>query len=248
MKAIFFVYQWLIALPIVVVITLFTALFTIIFFPFKNAGFVHAVQVIWSKLMIWLFFSNVKVDGVENLTKGQSYVFVANHESAFDTWVIYGWLPVIFKWIMKAELRKIPFVGLACKAAGHIYIERTHLKAAANSIEVAKKTLVDGVSVVIFPEGTRSATGEVGPFKRGAFQIAYDLNLPVVPLSLTGTHDMMPKGAWFIRPFRKLTLVIGKPVDMKQYETVDETDGAALKAARIEGMEEIRKMVIAGKR
>lgn len=248
MKAIMFVYQWLIALPIIIVITLFTAIFTIIFFPFKNAKFVHWVQVIWSRLMIWLFFSSVEVEGADNLQPGQSYVFVANHESAFDTWVIYGWLPVIFKWIMKAELRKIPFVGLACKAAGHIYIERTHLKAAAKSIEEAKKTLVDGISIVIFPEGTRSLTGEVGPFKRGAFQMAFDMDLPVVPLSLSGPYAMMPKNAWLIRPFCHLTLTIGKPVDIKQYERGKDLDAAQLKAARIEAMENVREMVIAGKK
>lgn len=246
-KILTFLYQWLIALPIVVVITLFTAVYSIILFPFKNCKFVHGEQRLWSKLMVWLFWANVTVEGLENIEKGKSYVFVANHGSAFDTWAIYGWLPVVFKWIMKAELRKIPFVGLACKMTGHIFIERTHPKAAAQSLALAKKTLQNGVCMVIFPEGTRSKDGNVGEFKRGAFQIAFELGLPVVPLSLSGPYDMFPKGASLVNLGKSLKMVIGKPVDLKQYEKADPADTKAVREERAQAMEEIRQMVIANK-
>ena len=186
-----FLWQWFVALPILIVATLLCAIFTILLVYWKDSAFVHGFQQLWSRLFFWLFFMNPEVEGEENIKKGQSYVFVGNHTSMFDAWLVYGWLPVVFKWIMKASIRKIPFVGTACKAAGHIFIQRGASKQALQSLEEAKSRLVNGVSVVIFPEGTRSADGQVGKFKRGAFQIAFDMNLPVVPMSLTGVYDVL---------------------------------------------------------
>ena len=105
MKYLYIVYQYLIAWPIFVVITIFTALFTILLVPFRNSEFVHKEQQFWSRSAFWLMFLPVSVDGQEHIQKGQSYVFVANHQSMFDVWLVYGWLPVIFKWLMKAELQ-----------------------------------------------------------------------------------------------------------------------------------------------
>ena len=138
MKSIIFVlyglYQYIVVWPIMVVLTLFTAVFTMIFVPFRNAEFVHRVQQFWSRSFYRLMFLPVTVEGLEHIQPGQSYVFVSNHQTMFDVWLIYGWLPVIFKWLMKAELRKVPFVGTACKAAGHIYVDRKNPKAALESM------------------------------------------------------------------------------------------------------------------
>ena len=216
MKYLYFIYQYLIAWPIFVVITLFTAIFTILLVPFRNSEFVHKEQQFWSRSIFRLMFLPVSVDGAEHIQKGQSYVFVANHQSMFDVWLVYGWLPVIFKWLMKAELRKVPFVGTACKAAGHIFVDRRNAKAAMDSIRNVEKQLVNGVCTVIFPEGTRSATGEVGRFKRGAFQIAIDLGLPVIPLSLDGCFEALPKGKPFVH-HHPVHMHIGEPIDLKQF-------------------------------
>lgn len=216
-KAATFVWYWLVAMPIWILFTLFTSIFTILLFPWKNSEFVHKEQQLWSKMFFWLSFASVEVTGTENLQKGQSYVFVANHTSLFDSWIVYGYLPVIFKWMMKAEIRKIPLVGTACHAAGHIFVDRVHPKAAMQSIRQAKESLKDGVSVVIFPEGTRSTDGKVHDFKRGAFQIAFDLELPVVPLSLVGPFELYPRGAKLIKPGVRCKLVVGKPVDIRPY-------------------------------
>jgi 1-acyl-sn-glycerol-3-phosphate acyltransferase len=137
---------------------------------------------------------------------------------------------------MKASLRKVPLVGIACKAAGHIFIQRGASKQAMHSLEEAKSRLVNGVSVVIFPEGTRSQDGQVGRFKRGAFQIAFDMNLPVVPLSLTGVYDVLPKGKWLVHPARKVKMKIGKPIDLSVY-----TEDRHLQA-----IEDVRQLVIDG--
>lgn len=123
---------------------------------------------------------------------------------------------------MKKELRKIPFVGTACAVAGHIFVDRSNPRAALESIEHIKAQLVNGISTVIFPEGTRTKTGEMGRFKQGAFKIAMDLNLPVVPISLTGFFDAMPPKQFYVSPHSKVTLHIGQPVDISHFSDINE--------------------------
>ena len=230
----YWLWQYLIAWPLLMVLTVFTAVFTVCTVFWKNAEFVHKVQQFWSRSFFWLMFLPVSVDGQEHIVPGQSYVFVANHQSMFDVWLVYGWLPVIFKWLMKAELRKVPFVGTGCKAAGHIFIDRRNTKAAMESLKEVEKQLVNGVCTVIFPEGTRSLNGEVGRFKRGAFQIAWDLGLPVIPLSLDGCYEVLPKGKPFV--YRApVHMHIGEPIDLKQFSDPNEA------------IEAVRNAVIAGR-
>ena len=186
-------------------------------------------------------FLPVSVDGAEHIQKGQSYVFVANHQSMFDVWLVYGWLPVIFKWLMKAELRKVPFVGIGCKAAGHIFVDRRNAKASMESLKEVEKQLSNGVCTVIFPEGTRSLNGEVGRFKRGAFQIAIDLGLPVIPLSLDGCFEVLPKGKPFVH-HHPVHMHIGEPIDLKQYQ---DAEGKIDANAAIEA---VRNAVINGRK
>lgn len=235
-KVLFIVYQYLIALPVFACLTLFTAVTTIIFMHWRNCEWLHKTQQFWSRSFFWLLFMNVEVRGVENIRRGQSYVFVCNHQSMADVFAVYGWLPVIFKWIMKKELRKIPFVGSACAAAGHIYIDRSSKMAAARSLKEAEKQLHGGVCVVIFPEGTRTQTGEVGRFKRGAFSIASDLELPILPISLTGCYEVMPKGCWYAQR-AKVIMHIGKEFDLKDYPEEDRQ--VAIEAIREEVIKNI---------
>ena len=180
------------------------------------------MQVFWSRSVLWLLLVPIKVTGRENVNPKQSYVFVANHQSALDVFAVYGWLPNNFKWMMKKELRKVPFVGTACAVAGHIFVDRSNPRAALQSIELVKKELVDGISTVIFPEGTRTKTGQMGRFKQGAFKIAMDLNLPVVPISLSGFHQAMPSGSCFVKSHARVHLHIGKPVDLNQFEDINQ--------------------------
>ena len=222
MKVLYILYQYLIGLPLIILVTLFTAIFTIIGFPWKNGKAPRAVQVFWSRSVLWFLLIPIKVTGRENVNPKQSYVFVANHQSALDVFAVYGWLPNNFKWMMKKELRKIPFVGTACAVAGHIFVDRSNPRAALQSVELVKKELVDGISTVIFPEGTRTKTGEMGRFKQGAFKIAMDLNLPVVPISLNGFYEAMPSGKAFVNSRARVHLHIGKPVDLSQFTDINE--------------------------
>lgn len=222
MKILYILYQYLIGFPLIIVVTLFTALLTIICFPWRNGKLPRTVQVFWSRSVLWLLLVPIKVTGCENVDSNQSYVFVANHQSFLDVFAVYGWLPNNFKWLMKKELRKIPFVGTACAVAGHIFVDRSNPRAAMESLTYIKAQLHDGISTVIFPEGTRTKTGEMGRFKQGAFKIAMDMNLPVVPISLSGFFDAMPRNKFYVKPFSRVALHIGKPIDISQFNDINE--------------------------
>jgi 1-acyl-sn-glycerol-3-phosphate acyltransferase len=172
--------------------------------------------------VIRLLLLPIKVTGRDNVDPKQSYVFVANHQSFLDVFAVYGWLPNNFKWLMKKEIRRVPFVGTACAVAGHIFVDRSNPRAALQSMEKVKKELVDGISTVIFPEGTRTKTGEIGRFKQGAFKIAMDMELPVVPITLNGFYKAMPSGQPFANPFSHLSLHIGKPIDISHFTDINE--------------------------
>lgn len=217
MKYLYIIYQYLIAFPILWILTMLTAIITILLFPWPNCKFVNWVQKLWSRSFGWMLFLPVTITGKENIKPGQSYVFVANHQSMLDVWIIYGWLPVIFKWLMKAELRKVPFVGSACKAAGHIFVDRSSPMAAKKSLEDVEKVLTNGICTVIFPEGTRTLNGEVGRFKRGAFQIALELNLPIIPISLSGCYEAMNRKAKYVT-WHPVHMHIGGPILPEQFD------------------------------
>lgn len=222
MKFLYILYQYLIGFPLIIVVTLFTALLTIICFPWRNGKLPRTVQVFWSRSVLWLLFVPIEVTGRENVDSKQSYVFVANHQSFLDVFAIYGWLPNNFKWLMKKELRKIPFVGTACAVAGHIFVDRSNPRAAMESLKYIKAQLHDGISTVIFPEGTRTKNGEMGRFKLGAFKIAMDMELPVVPISLSGFFAAMPRNHFYVIPYSRVKIHIGKPVDISQFEDINE--------------------------
>ncbi len=196
-------YQYVVAVPLWTVTTVVAALLTMLLSPvWPNRKISYFPARWWSRIVCALFFVTVKVEGMDNLNRRQSYIFMVNHQSWFDIFAIYGWLPFFFKWIMKEDLRRIPLVGRACESAGHIFINRESPKAAQRSLEKAKNALRGGVSVVIFPEGTRSPDGRLGRFKRGGFKLSADLGLPIVPVSLKGCYERMPRGTFAVKPGR----------------------------------------------
>lgn len=206
------VYQILIALPLCIIFTIVASVVTAIgCIPTKGRFWGYYPAKIWAMLFAWVNLVSVRVKGRENIDPKTSYVFVANHQSAFDIFTIYGFLRHNFKWMMKASLRKVPFVGYACYKAGHIFVERGNAVVVRESMDKARRQLADGMSVVVFPEGSRSLTGRMGVFKRGAYTLATELNLPVVPLTIDGAYRVMPRTAKLPRPGR-ITLTIHKPI------------------------------------
>ena len=214
----FVLYQWLVALPVLIILTILTAVFTIILSPvFPNAQFSYFPARWWGRFFCYLLFIKVKITGLEKLDPKKSYVIAANHQSIYDIFVVYGWLPMIFKWVMKAELRKIPLVGKACESAGHIFIDRKNPVAAKKSLDKAEAQLRNGVSVVVFPEGTRTYTGQMGKFKKGAFRMATDLHLPIVPVTLRGCFERLPRNGFIITP-GAIEMIVHEPVEVEGYE------------------------------
>lgn len=214
MKYLYRTYQLLIALPLIAIYTVITCLMVIIGCSLGNGHFWgYYPGKWWAQFIIRILRLPVKVEGRENLVKGQSYVFVANHQGAFDIFLIYGFLCRNFKWMMKRQLRQMPFVGKACEAAHHIFVDKRGASKIRATYDSARQTLQGGMSLVVFPEGARTFTGHMGVFKRGAFMLADDIELPVVPLTINGSFDVMPRTRdmkWVI--WHPLRLTIHKPI------------------------------------
>ncbi|MDE6576913.1 MAG: 1-acyl-sn-glycerol-3-phosphate acyltransferase [Muribaculaceae bacterium] len=211
MKILYRLYQWLIAGPIFVVVTFFTAIITILGSLVGTHFWGYYPAHLWSRFCCRLALVRVKVNGRENINKDTSYIFVANHQGAFDIFSIYGYLNHNFKWLMKKELEKIFMVGWACKKAGHVFVDDSHISSIKQTIEEAEEKLKDGMSLVIFPEGSRSWDGKMIPFKRGAFMLASEFKLPVVPITIDGSFKTMPRFTYNITP-GTITLTIHKPI------------------------------------
>ena len=224
MKYLFALYQWFVAIPILVVVTIVCATFTSVgSILFGGRWWGYCPPRLWAKCWCVLFFVKVEVENREYIGEKTSYVFVANHQSAYDIFSIYGYLNHNFKWMMKKSLERIPFVGMACRCAGHIMVDRSSASAVKRTMDRAQETLSEGMSLVVFPEGARSWNGQMRGFKKGAFKLAVEFNLPIVPITINGAFDVMPRYTYMIKP-GKITLTIHKPimpsVDGHNMETV----------------------------
>lgn len=212
MKVLYAAYQWLIAAPVFIIATFLTAIITAVGCAVGNPEFWgYWPPHWWSRFCCMIALVRVKVKGRENIDKNTSYVFTANHQGAFDIWSIYGYLNHNFKWLMKKELESLPMVGWACRRAGHVFVDDSNIASIKHTIEEAEHKLKDGMSLVIFPEGSRSWDGKMIPFKRGAFMLAGEFKLPVVPITIDGSFRRMPRYTYCIRP-GAITLTIHKPI------------------------------------
>ena len=165
-KFLYRVYQLLIALPVLIVSTIVTALEVGVGCAVGDGHFWgYYPGRWWAKIIVRTLLLPVKVEGRENLETVQSYVFVANHQGAFDIFLIYGFLGRNFKWMMKRSLRKIPFVGYACEKSHQIFVDKRGPSRIKATYDAARQTLKDGYSVVVFPEGARTFTGHMAQFR-----------------------------------------------------------------------------------
>jgi 1-acyl-sn-glycerol-3-phosphate acyltransferase len=208
----FFLYQLIIWLPLFFTSTVLAAFFTTVGCSLGGDRiFSHYPGMWWSKFICIITLSPVKIVGREKLDKKQSYIFVANHQGIYDIFLMYGYLGHSIKWVMKQSLRKLPFVGKACETAGFIFVDNSSPKATIKTLRDAEQCLRNGASIAIFPEGSRSKDGKLAPFKKGAYQMALDLKLPIVPVSINGSYDVMSIHTYFIRP-HKMELIIHDPI------------------------------------
>lgn len=191
-----------------VFINLFIALHTLVFGTYGvliallggGARFVHFYCAVpWSKTILKVCGVKVEMRGAENIREKVPCIYMANHCSYFDIFALLSALPVDFKFIVKQELMTIPVFGHAMRRAGYIGIEREDPRKALKSMQEAAERIRNGVSVLIFPEGTRSDDGTLRPFKPGGFHLAIRSGCDIVPITIRGSHRIVPKGSWNIR-------------------------------------------------
>ncbi len=210
-------YKWFIFGPFIVCSTFLCGALAAVTSAWVNPKFGSIFGVIWARLNCLATPMVVEIRGKENISKTQSYVIVSNHQSQYDIFVLYGWLGIDFKWVMKKELRNVPALGIACEKVGHIFIDRSNTEAALHSINEAKSKIVNGTSVIFFPEGTRSTDGNLRDFKKGAFKMALDLQIPILPVTISGTRDVLPTKTFDLFPGRAC-MTVHPPVDISAYD------------------------------
>lgn len=188
------IYQLFIVLPLAFLLTLFVCI-TIITGCLLGGGkyFGYKPGVWWGKGIIRMLLLPVKVEGREHLKENQSYVFVANHQGAFDIFLIYGFLKRDIRWMMKYELGNIPIFGRACRESKQILVDNRSVSKIKRCYQEAREILRGGTSLAVFPEGARTWDGKMIGFKKGAFMLADELQLPVVPITINGSFTVKPR-------------------------------------------------------
>jgi 1-acyl-sn-glycerol-3-phosphate acyltransferase len=202
-----------------------------VIFPLLSPGEnkIHKMANLWARTLLRLASIRVNVIGRENVLRDQPQIFMANHQSDVDILIVLAHIPGQFRWIAKKELFKIPVFGKAMKNAGYIEIDRQNHEKALKSLDEAASKIREGKSVVTFPEGTRSKDGTIRPFKQGMFHLAIRAGVPIVPISIIGASEIMPKRTLMIKPGR-VTMIINKPVDVSPYTV--ETRGELIEKVR----------------
>jgi 1-acyl-sn-glycerol-3-phosphate acyltransferase len=200
-----------------VAITAFMSFCCIIFSFFSNAeNNVHKVASLWAKIMLLICNTKVEIAGGENILRGKPQIFMANHQSDFDILIVLAHIPGQFRWLAIKELFRIPIFSAAMKSAGYIEFNRNDREKALHSLDQAALRTREGKSIMVFPEGSRSRLGDIKPFKQGTFYLAIKSGTPIVPISIIGSGEIMPKGSLKINP-GKIKLIIDKPIDVKNF-------------------------------
>lgn len=174
----------------------------------------------WGKVLCWVAGVRVRVEGMENIDPSQTYIFAGNHFSQYDICAFQGYFPHDFRWIAKKELFRIPAFGQAMQRMGYIPIDRSHGRQALKSLDEAAGRIAAGSSVLIFPEGTRSADGHLQDFKTGAVLLAIKAHVPIVPLGFNGSYEVLPKGRLLPRS-GEIVIRIGRPISTAHYKAAD---------------------------
>ena len=216
-------YKWLVIYPALVISTFILGpmLILLSFIGVADQGS-SILATRWARFNLRCCLIKANITGLEHVQPGQSYIIAANHQSLIDIYLVYGFSPVEFKWVMKKELGAVPILGAACKAMGHILIDRSNPQSAIDSINEAAKKIRNGMCIVFFPEGTRSDNENVMPFKKGAFRLAIELGIPILPMSLHNTGNLVPNGTLNWKP-GQVSMQIHEPITTRLL-TPDDVD------------------------
>ena len=211
LKAIW-IFSWAILLTLILFLPIVVAALT----GKRGDAAFHGTQV-YAWCMLKVCGIRLRVSGLEHIQPGQRYVILSNHASYFDPPALVLALGLQYRWVIKKELRKIPLFGLALETSRNLFIDRSRGSDALESIKKGVAQLPDGTGILMFPEGTRSWDGQLLPFKKGGFVIARDGRLPILPVTIRGSHDRLPKGQAAFNP-GVIEIVIHPPI-----ETADRT-------------------------
>jgi len=206
--------------PIAVILFIFTAPFD------KKKVILHKFSCFWGSLYIWLQpWWKVNWEGKENINKNQAYVIVSNHQTLIDILVIYS-IFKHFKWVAKQSLLRVPFVGWNMALNGYIIVKRADAKSQIKMMKQSEKTLKSGSSIMIFPEGTRSADGNIGRFKRGAFILSEIADVPVIPIALHNVDKAVLKNSIWLNKSRDMKAKVFPPVYFNDFKNTKEMSAA----------------------
>jgi 1-acyl-sn-glycerol-3-phosphate acyltransferase len=196
----------------------FLAFFT---YPFDRRGrMIHWYARLWGRIALLSNQVSVKVEGMDHLKGEGPYIFMSTHQGYYDVFALLGHLPFQFKWLVKKELFSVPFLGWTMAAAGYINIDREGTRKTVEALNEAAKKIREGMSIVIFPEGSRSPNGSIQPFKKGGFTLAIKSKVPIVPVAITGSREIMPKDRLTVTS-GKIRIRIGYPIETKGYSLKD---------------------------
>lgn len=201
-----------------IIITAFISGMVLILSPLLQHGpnSVHRIANLWAKMLLFICGVKADVTGEENIDDRGPHIFMANHQSDFDILLALAYIPGQFRWIAKKELFVYPLFGKAMRKADYIPIDRQNREKALESLDEAALQVKQGKSLMTFPEGTRSRDGKIRPFKKGLFYLALRSGVPIVPFSIVGSREIMPRRSLRIRP-QRVAIVIDKPIDVRKY-------------------------------
>jgi 1-acyl-sn-glycerol-3-phosphate acyltransferase len=212
-------YKYLVYMPFVAIWTVANFLGVVAVAPFSARLASRWFGGMWGRGLLRAIPGSLQVRAAPAFDPKQSYVIASNHLSLIDIPVLYGWLDLDLKWVMKKEVRNIPVIGIGCALLGHIFIDRANREAAIETLRAFRSNLAPGTSVLFFPEGTRSRDGELHTFKLGAFHMARDLALPILPVTIRGTEAILPPDGIELRP-GKAEMIIHPPIGEAQVRSM----------------------------
>jgi len=212
--------------PVHSAIVIFWTIFASIFFGSAtivaalitgNDKTAHRIASIWGRAILLVSRVQVSITGLSHIDPSRAYILMANHQSVFDIPILLGCLPLQFRWLAKAELFKIPIFGQGMRSCGYISIDRGNQASSFESIAHAARTLSQGKSILIFPEGTRTRDGKLRPFKKGGFVLAVDAGAPIVPIIIRGAFSLLPKGRLHVNAPAHIQMRILAPIATTSY-------------------------------
>lgn len=222
MKAIISIFIWVGSGLLTILLFLVVFVLNILFFPFdKKKKVTHRQCFWWSDLLIGLNpYWSLKVSGLERIDYKKTYVIIANHQSMADIVALYQ-TKMQFKWVAKASLFKVPFIGWCLSLIKHIKLTRGDFSSIKKIYQAASQWLQKDISVLFFPEGTRSNSNEMGKFQNGAFKFAIKEKKPILPICLKGTHAVIPKGSWIFKTKVVAKVIVLEPIAIAGFGSAD---------------------------